>query len=397
MSERAREDGTSDGANMTVARPPLSLFEPRPVAVWVVLALLLVIGVFSIGLFFESVAPVADFWFQPYVEADSSTYWELSGVKPGAFTSQSRDRSNSELGNNVFGPVLQARIFRNEFGVMLSNLALFVFMLWIVGTMKEFDRGMFTFLLLLNPLLISAILTLNKEIFSILGMIVFVRYMTAKRYRGLLLLLALVISFAARWQQMAAMLVLACLSSHVSPFRNKPKTGIAILVLLFTLAYTAVYKLAPVLIAGLLAQAEAGHTIVVLDRIQGNFGFPLVVLPKIMLNVMGRFITPKYFLSDYWDANFSNWYDQIFTQMQELLTTVLLLFMLVTRRLKLENVPVYLLAFYLILTAVNPMVQPRYEYPAYVLLCLEASRYFRLDGRYRWTKSGLSSTNAMPA
>jgi hypothetical protein len=36
------------------------------------------------------------------------------------------------------------------------------------------------------------------------------------------------------------------------------------------------------------------------------------------------------------------------------------------------------LALYLLMTAVNPMVQPRYEYAAYVLLCLEASRYFRL-------------------
>jgi len=34
------------------------------------------------------------------------------------------------------------------------------------------------------------------------------------------------------------------------------------------------------------------------------------------------------------------------------------------------------------------MVQPRYEYAAYVLLCLEASRYFRL---------GLDNEAAAPA
>jgi hypothetical protein len=263
--------------------------------------------------------------------------------------------------------------------------------------MKEFDRGMFAFLLLLNPLLIPAILSLNKEIFSIVGLIVFVRYMTASRYRGLWLLLALTISYAGRWQQMAIMLLLAFLQSRLSPFRNRPRAGVAILLLIFTLAYGIIYQLAPVLIAGLLAQAKAGHTILLLDNIQGNFGFPLVAIPKIMLNVMGRFITPKYFLSDYWSADFSNWYDQIFLQVHELLITLLLFGMLATRKLKLQNAPVYLLAFYLILTAVNPMVQPRYEYPAYVLLCLEASRYFRLDGQPDMTATDFSPGNTLPA
>lgn len=378
--------------------PSLALFRSRPVAVWLVLGLLVVIGLLSTGLFFEAVAPVADFWFQPYVEADSNTYWELSGVKAGAFLDQhSGDNSEGSAFNNSFGPVLQAELFRSDIGVMLSNLALFAFMLWIVGTMKEFDRGMFTLLLLLNPMLVSAILTLNKEIFAIVGVIVFVRYMTATRYRGLLLSLALLISFAARWQQAAAMLLLACIDSRLSPFRNKPKSGIAILLLFFTVAYTAVYHIAPVLIAGLLAQAKAGHTILILDNIQGNFGFPLVVIPKIMLNVMGRFMTPQYFLSDYWSADFSNWFDQIFTQLQEFLTTLLLFGLLFTGKLKLRNAPVYLLAFYLILTAVNPMVQPRYEYPAYVLLCLEASRYFRLDDQHQGVSAELLSDGAAHA
>jgi hypothetical protein len=363
-----------------------------------VLGLLIVIGIFSTGLFFETIAPVADFWFQPYVEADSNTYWELSGVKPDLFREQhAGDNSEGSGFNNSLGPVLQAKLFRTDIGVMLSNLALFAFMLWVVGNMKEFDRGMFTLLLLLNPMLVPAILTLNKEIFAIVGVIVFVRYMTASRHRGLLLSLALLMSFAARWQQAAVMLLLACIDSRLSPFRNKPRAGIAILLLIFTLAYTAVYQAAPILIAGLLAQAQAGHTILILDNIQGNFGFPLVVVPKIMLNIMGRFITPQYFLSDYWRADFSNWFDQIFIQLQELLTTLLLVGLLFAGKLKLRNAPVYLLTFYLILTAVNPMVQPRYEYAAYVLLCLEASRYFRLDNQHEAATSDLLADGAAHA
>jgi hypothetical protein len=177
------------------------------------------------------------------------------------------------------------------------------------------------------------------------------------------------------------LLMLVCLGSRFSPFRNKPLASVIVVLLFFTVAYTVVFHLAPVVIAGLLAQAEAGHTIVILDNIQGNFGFPLVVIPKIMMNVMGRFSTPAYFLQEYWSADFSNWYDQIFTQAQEFLTTALLFGMLIARKLPLKQPLVYLLVVYLILTAVNPMVQPRYEYSAYVLLCLQAARYFRLGGR----------------
>jgi hypothetical protein len=379
-----REKTPDTAASMVAsadALPSLSLFRARPVTVWLVLGFLIVMGILSTGLFFETVVPVADFSFQPSIQADSDTYWQISGVKSGAFFNEHASETSDAGRLNSFGPVLQAKLFRTDIGVMLSNAALFAFTLWVVGTMPEFDRGMFTLLLLLNPMLVSAIITLNKEIFSLVGLIVFVRYMTAKRYRGLLLFLALLISLAAHWQQAVTILLLACIDSRISPFRNKPRAGIAILLLIFTVGYTALYHMAPVLIAGLLAQAQGGHTIWILDSIQGNFGFPLVVIPKILANVMGRFSTPWYFLHDYWTAEFWNWYDQIFIQFQEFLTTLLLFGLFFTGKLKLRNAPVYLLAAYLILTAVNPMVQPRYEYPAYVLLCLEASRYFRFDDR----------------
>jgi hypothetical protein len=150
-------------------------------------------------------------------------------------------------------------------------------------------------------------------------------------------------------------------------------------------------------IAALLAQAEAGHTIVILDNIQGNFGFPLVVIPKILMNVMGYLSTPTYFLQRYWSEDFSNWYGQIFMQAQEFLTTALLFGLLIARRLPLKQPLVYLLVVYFILTAVNPMVQPRYEYPAYVLLCLQAARYFRLGGRVSGTTRSQSSLAAHTA
>jgi hypothetical protein len=361
--------------------PTPAIFHSRSVSAWVVIGTFVVFVILTLGLYFEAVSPVADFWFQPYVQADANAYWELSGVRPGAFTPDKADSdSGPQFGGGSLGPVYQAKLFRTDLGVLLSNFAMLALILWLVSTMKEFDLSTFTLLLLLNPLLFSVVATLNKEIFSITGLILFLRYMTAERYRFLLLTGAMLVSVGGHWQQAAVLLMLVCLESRFSPFRNKPLASVIVVLLFFTVAYTVVFHLAPVVIAGLLAQAEAGHTIVILDNIQGNFGFPLVVIPKIMMNVMGRFSTPAYFLQEYWSADFSNWYDQIFTQAQEFLTTALLFGMLIARKLPLKQPLVYLLVVYLILTAVNPMVQPRYEYSAYVLLCLQAARYFRLGG-----------------
>jgi hypothetical protein len=361
--------------------PTPAIFHRRSVSAWVVIGTFVVFVILTLGLYFETVSPVAGFWFQPYIAADAAAYWELSGVRPGAFAPDKADSdSGPQFGGGSLGPVLQAKIFRTDLGILLSNFAMLALMLWVVSTMKEFDLSTFTLLLLLNPLLFSVVATLNKEIFAVTGLILFLRYMTAKRYRFLLLMAALLLSAGGHWQQAAVLVLLCCLESRFSPLRNRPWAGVVTILLFFTVAYTLVYHLVPIVIAGLLAQAEAGHTIVILDNIQGNFGFPLVVIPKILMNVMGYFSTPTYFLERYWGEDFSNWYNQIFIQAQEFLTTALLFGLLIFRKLPLKQPLVYLLVVYFILTAVNPMVQPRYEYPAYVLMCLQVARYFRLGG-----------------
>lgn len=366
-----------DGEQLPFGRAFPAIFTPKPLAVWLVVGLLFLFALFSVGVFFDAVQPIANFSLQPNVEADSDTYWQLAGFGNRQENSNA-EHTLADYGNNTLGPVGQALIFRNDFGVMLSNFGMLALILWTVGTMPEFDRGMFTLLLLLNPVLISALITLNKEIFAITGMVLFVKYMRAARFRFLIFWAAIFFSFAARWQQAAVMLMIACFESRISPVRQKPWGGLTLAMLFWTVAYMGIFLLGRNLIAGLLAQAAAGHTILILDNIQGYGGFALVMIPKILLNVLGRFSTPAYFLKDYWDENFLNWHDQIFLQVHELLISVLLFFLFFTRRLKPKDPAVYLLYMYLMLTAVNPMVNPRYEYPAYVLLALQASKFYRL-------------------
>jgi hypothetical protein len=359
--------------------PPLappSVYAPRPVRVWVVLGLFIVYLVVSYFIFFEAIAPVANFSLQPTIEADSSTYWTASGVRTINFAD--REDMHPDAFTNLFGPVLQAEALRTDLNVTLFNTLLFIACLVVLKDAPEFDRATFLLLMMANPYLITSLITLNKEIFALSGVVMFIRYLRARSFRVWWLALALGLSLFARWQQVFVMLLYIFFESRISPWRGRPRWGVAITLLAFTIGYGLVYRLVPWFFAALLAQAEAGHTILILDNIQAQFGFPLVAIPKILMNCMGRFITPAYFMHDYFLEDFTNWRDQIITPMHTLSLTVLLLGMFFGRKLRLKHAPVYLLALYLLMTAINPMVQPRYEYAAYVLLCLEASRYFRL-------------------
>jgi hypothetical protein len=358
--------------------PPIALpsvFAPRPLRVWLVIGLFVVYLIVSYFIFFEAVAPVANFRFQPLIQADSGTYWAASGR---TMFSVNQDQMGAHASSNLFGPVLEAELLRTDLNVALLNCLLFIFCLSILRSMPQFDRGTFLLLMMMNPFLLVALITLNKEIFALAGMVLFIRYTEAKRFRATWLALALTVSLFARWEQVIVLLFYVAYESKLSPLRGRRRWGVAVTVLGFTVGYALVYRLVPLFFAALLAQAEAGHTIVMLDNIQANFGFPLVAIPKIMMNCMGRLITPVSFLRDYFFGDFADWLNQIITPMHTLLLSVLLAGMLFGRKLRLQHAPVYLLVLYLLMTAVSPAVQPRYEYAAYVLLCLEASRYFQL-------------------
>jgi hypothetical protein len=358
-------------------QPPLAtLFEPKPVRVWVVIGLFVLYLIFSYGIFFETIAPVANFSVQPIIAADAGAYWEASGVRPTSF--QQHPDLYVDPSGNLFGPVLEAKVLRTDFNVCVCNCLLFMLCLWVLRSMPEFDRATFLLLMMANPFLIASLISLNKEIFALTGVVFFIRYTRANRFRFAWLSLALTLSLFARWQQVLVMLIYVAFGSRLSPFRNRRGWGLAVTVFGFTVAYGVIYRIVPSFFGALIAQAQGGHTISLLDNIQANFGFPLVVVPKILMNCMGHWSSPGYFLNEFFYGDFSNWRDQIFLQAHTLLLTCLLVGLFFTRKLRLRHNTVYLLALYLVMIAVSPMIQPRYEYAAYVLLCLEASRYLRI-------------------
>ena len=91
--------------------------------------------------------------------------------------------------------------------------------------------------MMINPFLMAALITLNKEIFALAGIVVFIRYTCARKFRLWWLGLALVLSLFARWQQMAVILIYVLLESRISPVRGRPRWRCSLTVQIFKDAY----------------------------------------------------------------------------------------------------------------------------------------------------------------
>ena len=91
------------------------------------------------------------------------------------------------------------------------------------------------------------------------------------------------------------------------------------------------------------------------------------------MNVAGRVITPSYFFAGYSTLDPNDLQNRFVVHLHSVALVALFGWALFKGKLSLkEPIPLFI-ALYLIVTAVNPFIQPRYEYSVYVLLCLQVA------------------------
>jgi hypothetical protein len=309
------------------------------------------------------------------IEADSTTYFTIADyhrVNRGL----SDDQNLVTFNANLIGPVWIAQTLRTPFFVVILNCFLFVAMTQMAALIPGVRRRFFCLLMALNPQTVVSIATLNKEILASVGLVAFMASRLQHRYRALLLIVAFTLSMMARWEQAAILLLYLLLESRVSLLRRRHVLSLLIVIAVLTVAYAIVARFSPIDIASFLAQnTETSGPIAKMAEIQAYYGFPLVLLPKAILNLTNRVLTPNFFWSDaYLTGDFTDLQNQFISQLQGLATAVLLVAAFLTHRMSLRRPMPYFIALYVIVTSVSPFIQPRYQYPVYALLCVELAR-----------------------
>lgn len=319
------------------------------------------------GCFFEFEQPRLDHDSFVRFGADSPTYWNAVHYR----TEHAENQELISFTGNLLGPVTIGIIFKTGFVVALFNIFLFFMSVEIACTIPGVDRYLLVFLLAISAETPPALVTLNKEIFVLFSTFVFAKYIYSEKRSWLLLGTAIFASIFARWEQIAIMLLFLFLRRKGSFFRRNPKLAVLSVIAVLTVAYTLVARLPGSGIRAFTQYARGANTIVMLNTIQASFGFPIVLVPKIIMDLTGELLRPRTYLAEFGTLGIGDIHSMFIIPLFSIALMVLLAVAYFKGKLNPKRPIALLVIIYMIMTAVTPFVQPRYNYFVYVLLCLE--------------------------
>ena len=308
-----------------------------------------------------------------HMGADSETYMAAANsidLDNGAWSSI---LTLVSFQGQLLGPVLIAKLLKTNVHILELNSFIFILGLWFASKLPGIKIGTFSILLILNLTTTASILTLNKEIITYISIIMFVGYIYSPRRSRLMLAIILLCSLLARWEQCLIIILFLVVEHKWSPLKGKHKTTLAMMIAGITVVWPLLIKSGVVGMAGLLGTAAnaQSQSLPFLNSIQAEYGFPIVLIPKVIGSVFGfTWITLLNTITAHPITDVQN---QLVSPFQNLAMQIIFVVAFVKGKLKMNKPIVFWMSLYIIMTAAAPIFQPRYQYPVYVLLCLELS------------------------
>jgi hypothetical protein len=363
------DHGSMVGRIPLFCRPVLDLRPSK--RAWLEWVFLICFGFYSfvcVVVYLQYVAPWIAGQTEVRIGADSDRYWEF--VKEAQLNEHEPLISASA---NFLGPVAIGRILNSGFAVMMFNFALFLISFKVAASIPGVNKGLLGFLFLLNAELLPSLTTLNKEILTLLASVLTAKYLESRDRSKVLLCLVIGVSLFARWEMLAILVLYFLLTRWI--FKNRPVFAVLFLIAAITVVYPFAFKILGVNPSAIDWLMQGANTILILNKIQNAFGFPLVVIPKILMEMSGRLASPAFYAADPGiSGGIQDPQQGIFQPLGCLAFLVVFGFAVWTRRMKLSRPIVFLSVITLITTAATPFIQPRYLYGVYALLCIEVAR-----------------------
>lgn len=294
--------------------------------------------------------------------ADSNTYHEI-------YRGSNDLHSGSLIGvaSNYLGPMTLLTIAGgNPYLILVINIVLYVASLLLICRALQLDVLRVGCLLLLSPLTVSTLLSVNKEIFALpFAAVALLAYQ--RRSLGLIVL-ALSISLLMRWQLALFYLVLVGISAFRIAGIGR-KTVLVGLLLGISAAYAALSDfLEPVIKyseASIESYDEGGSGLFEYTLSLQSSGLYFLVFPMKALHLMfglglkfGALLNP------------GNIYNDLFVGWHSLIALGLGAVLAWRRQLTIRNDLVFVSVVFLVIFCITPVFAPRYLYPVYLLWVL---------------------------
>lgn len=291
--------------------------------------------------------------------ADSSTYHQI--VQGNHFV-ELDETGLVSVASNFFGPILILKILNNNY-YLISALNILILYISVINISKLYKIKSFKLLLVLlaNPITISSLLSINKEIISLLFISVFLQYLSKRTV--LLLSLSIFLALMVRWQLIIFIIVVVIYYSKINfLFKKTWHYAFALLLMcsfLYVLTESALSAVRLNFENSVDAHDGSGIWIKLIDA--QNSGYYFLVFPlKAAQLLFGLIPNISNINSPY------NFYNDVI-QVLSSLATLILLFSLTTRKMTTKNNLFFISLLYLIIFCLSPIFTPRYLYPVYLM------------------------------
>lgn len=340
----------------------------RPFGYWICLEILAVYIPVCAVAFWLWVNPSLLGQTSQHIAADSSTYIYMADVLREHKDDPLVYAALAHFPNTLWMPVAIAYALNNTVLTVFFNLGILWLSLTLIRRAFDLDNVYLLLLLLLNPTTVISLLSVNKEIIDLLSIACFCCYLV--RGRRSCLWVAFLLALFNRYEVLVCFLLFLAIRSRLNPWRERRWLSLFLLLCAFSILLPLVSSHT---IADRLAEAEGGGMVTLLDQMQMHFLFFIAAMPKIIENLFGEFLNPgamaKYSLED-----LANSYILL---LNNLATAFVLVKLRMRGRFRLRSIQsdlMYLAALTSLVMSISPVIQPRYFYLVYVLLCIEASR-----------------------
>ena len=323
----------------------------------------------SVLLFFSWVNPSLVGDNEHHIGADSGTYMSFAKSLRAGENDPYVLASLYSFPNTLWGPVLMGLALNSTVEIMLANYAILIFSLWLITRAAKVDFAFLLFLIFANVTTSISLLTLNKEIFDLLANSLFIYYLA--RGRRPALVAALLISAVCRYETCAVMGLYLIILGRWNIFRRWRALVLILVCLALSVFLSAFlsgnmqYRLQEAT-----ETASSGGLLLLLDTLQTHYMFFLAAIPKILDNLFSELIS----ISHWSIYSFDDPANTYFLLGNNLANLGLIAYLIIKRRFTLRSNLVYYACLSAILMSTALIIQPRYFYGAYIVLCVEAAR-----------------------
>lgn len=269
----------------------------------------------------------------------------------------------------------------NLVNTFIFNIICLILSVGIINKTNNFNMDKYIIFLLINPITFVSIFSVNKEVVSLLSVslfvsllikfrvwkffiCVFIAFLSRKELSFLFLLLYFIFIFFPKWKEneYKIYIIIVMLISLGSYYINENFSSIG--------GYSIEVKEA-------VENAGSAGTIILLNDIQNKYGYYLVVIPKIILNIYGSVLTRTYQM-----INFQDVYNDVVVWGQSFLFLFILpksVYQIWKNNTFLQKQLFFSFIVSSIIFSYIPVVQNRYFYSSYLLLALIISIEQRND------------------